>query len=410
MEVCKLKFGGLKPVKVKLPSSKSLCNRALVVSALAGGGKVGNISDCDDTRAVINALKGGNVIDIGAAGTAMRFLTAYFAQCTDCNVRLTGSERMRKRPISVLVDALREIGADINYAGEYGFPPLDINGHVLRGGKISVDSTVSSQYISALLMVAPLCEQGLVIDLQGNTASMPYILMTLDVMRSFGVTGTINGNEVRVGRQNYKVVDFEVEGDWSAASYWYEIIALLPVGSTVFLRDLRKNSVQGDSCVSEIFERFGVRTEYFSDGIRIEKNGEAASSFRYDFSSCPDLAQTLVATCCLLHIPFEFSGLKSLRIKETDRIAALVNECVKIGCELQVYGDDKMSFEGSSSKIHANLSFDTYDDHRMAMAFAPAAVIYDNVEIKFPNVVSKSYPAFWGDLENAGFTINIEQK
>lgn len=409
--MCQVEIYGLSfdewahPVEVSLPSSKSICNRALVVGALSGGGKIGNISDCDDTRAVIDALKGGDVVDIGAAGTAMRFLTAYFAQCTDCKVRLTGSDRMRKRPISVLVDALRGIGADIRYAGEQGYPPLDIRGRTLEGGCIKVDSTVSSQYISALLMIAPLCRNGLSMELEGNAASRPYIDMTLDVMRDFGVTAVKDGRKIIVAPQSYKPCDYEVEGDWSAASYWYEMISLSPLHTSVFLRTLRINSVQGDSVVAEIFKHFGVSTEYFPDGIRLTKTAAASGFFRYDFSDCPDLAQTVVATCCIMRTGFVISGIKSLRIKETDRISALIDECARMGCVLLSDGDESLSFSGEAEDVTGQLEFHTYDDHRMAMAFAPAAMRFRNVEIIDPAVVSKSYPAYWDDLTKAGFSI-----
>lgn len=407
MQYCDVTFPKHCETPVSLPSSKSICNRALIVSALAGGSRVHNVSDCDDTHAVEKALSfDASVVDIGAAGTAMRFLTAYYAGSVGRRVVITGSERMKNRPIAILVSALNSIGGDVRYVEKEGFPPLEINGKKLVGGELEIDPTVSSQYLSALLMIAPLMENGLRLKFSGKPASRPYIEMTMDVMASFGVRSEWRGNEVYVPRQKYEPADYTVEGDWSAASYWFEIASLSPVGTTYFLKTLRKDSIQGDSCILRMFEPLGVRGEFVPDGLRLVKTSEMTDRLAYDFSDCPDLAQTFVAACCLSGIGFEFSGLESLRIKETDRIAALQTECAKIGCDVEA-GNGTLCFSGHRREISETPVFDTYEDHRMAMAFAPAAMIFERVRINEPSVVSKSYPGFWDDLRGSGFEINF---
>lgn len=393
--------------RIQLPSSKSICNRALILNALSGSKwPLGNLSDCDDTRVMVRAFEeGGPDFDIMAAGTAMRFLTAYLAQCEGVWT-ITGSERMRHRPIRLLVDALRSLGARIDYLGEEGFPPLRIYGKMLEGGRLMLSAGVSSQYISALLMVAPYMREGLILSLVGEMISKPYIMMTLSMMRQWGMDSVWNGNEIRVLPGRYKPVHFSVESDWSAASYWYEIAALVP-GAVVELSGLHDVSVQGDSRVSEFFAHLGVETDFLHDGVRLRHVGMSdRSCLSVDLTNQPDLAQTLVVTCVLLHRPFCFIGLQSLKIKETDRIAALKCELAKLGYRITDREDSILEWNGEQTEAEHLPAIDTYDDHRMAMAFAPACIFYPGLEIRCPEVVSKSYPAFWEHLRQAGFEIS----
>ena len=423
---------------ITLPTSKSISARALILRALAGTDTpIHNLSDSDDTRALLAALaaatEGNQVeknrqtpqseekvtekhgaktssdakdsstfpIDIGAAGTAMRFLTAYFATCAGKSCMLTGSARMKERPIALLVDALRSLGAEIDYVEKEGFPPLRIQGKMLRGGTVELSAQVSSQYISALLMIAPTLEQGLTLRLLGEIASAPYIAMTLALMKSFGVDAKWEGNELFVP-------------DWSAASYWYELVALSPdPAARVLLRGLRAESVQGDAACAELFAPLGVKTTFTEAGAVLTKCTPTANGvFVRDFSATPDLAQTLVVTCALLGRAFRFTGLASLHIKETDRIAALQNELRQFGIvlhspehgtlEFTPAPQASVTFPKTIHPFEVNTSpptIHTYDDHRMALSFAPAALIVGPIEICCPEVVSKSYPRFWEDLQ-----------
>ena len=398
---------------IHLPSSKSISNRALAINALAGqyGSLPDNVSDCDDTRVMINWLQAmPPLIDIGAAGTAMRFSSALLA-VTDGTRVITGSERMRHRPISVLVDALRQLGAEVDYIGEEGFPPLRITGNSsLQGGELLLPGNVSSQYISALLMIGPVLKQGLILHLDGDIISRPYIDLTLKVMSDFGAKiGWDDDRTISVAPQGYTPTTYQVESDWSAASYWYEIVALSP-DFKVCLPLMFANSYQGDSEVAHIFKFLGVKTEHTIDAtgapcVVISKTTLKTERFDYDFVNQPDLAQTLVVTCCMMGIPFRFSGLQSLRIKETDRIAALERELAKLGYHVTHQGDSIMEWDGSKQDFASLESIDTYEDHRMAMAFAPCALCLPHISINNPQVVSKSYPHFWDDLRKAGFTI-----
>lgn len=384
---------------VRLPASKSISARALVVSALAGSPLPHGLSDCDDTRVLRRALADRPaVIDILAAGTAMRFSAAFFAVTEGTHV-ITGTERMKQRPIGILVDALRCLGADIDYEEHEGFPPLRVTGRHLRGGDISISASVSSQYISALLMIAPMMEDGLTLHLEGEIVSTPYIDMTLSILKTYGATARwTDDRTLRVEHGGLKSgVTFSVEPDWSGASYWYELLALCPdATSRLNLPRLRRTSVQGDSVVWQRFAALGVHTEFTEEGATLTKcapTGELDS----DFTRCPDLAQTFVVTCAILGRPFFFTGLQSLRIKETDRITALTTELRKLGCIVE--GDDRsMTYRGESVPPEAEPVIATYADHRMAMAFAPCAYRFPNLRIANPEVVSKSYPTFWEDL------------
>lgn len=399
-------------------------------------GYIGNLSDCDDTRVMMEALflldaerREGRIgelvptINIKAAGTAMRFLTAYLAATPAVGTRvITGTERMRQRPIGLLVDTLRTLGADIEYVEQAGFPPLRIKGRTLQGGRVSLPGDVSSQYISALLMIAPLLEEGLTLSLQGHVISRPYIHMTMQMMRQHGAEVAWKGSKTLVvkGGSGYVPTPYYIESDWSAASYWYEIELLSDnKNETLELRGLFAESLQGDSAVKDIFQQLAVQTFILSrqeqePRIMLIRRGRMPKQLTWDFTKTPDLAQTLVVTCALKGIPFHFSGLKSLRIKETDRIAALQTELRKLGVQVEVEGDDVMHWAGPQQQSQgevpylqptAGTSIDTYEDHRMAMAFAPAALVLGSIRINNPDVVSKSYPRFWKDLQEAGFEV-----
>lgn len=419
---------------IHLPSSKSISNRALVLNALSGGmpGLLSNVSDCDDTSVMLEALflleverrEGADsllppVVDVKAAGTAMRFLTALLAVSPGTHT-ITGSDRMRHRPIGVLVEALRTLGAQIEYTGEEGFPPLRITGSMLRGGEIELAGDVSSQYISALLMIAPKLSEGLTLRLKGDIVSRPYIDMTLAMMREHGAKAKWTGHgTLQVEPHPYQPTPYAVEADWSAASYWYEMMLLNDSrNATTVLLGLFKDSLQGDSAVRDLFQKLSVTSVTLS--VRDEnrtcliRHGRVPKRLEYDFTKTPDLAQTLIVACALKGIEFCFTGLQSLRIKETDRIAALQTELAKLGVRVEVEGDSTMRWAGPKAQPAGDIPYlqplpdtaiDTYDDHRMAMAFAPAALVLGHIDIRHPEVVSKSYPQFWEDLKGAGFEV-----
>ena len=380
-------------MEVELPASKSISNRMLILNALCGG-ELHNVARCDDTDAMRRALAtdttaSGAVatVNIGAAGTAMRFLTAYYATLEGSTVILDGTERMRHRPIALLVDALRRCGADIEYAGEEGFPPLRITGRKLSASHIEIAGNVSSQYISALLMVAPLmgCRT---VTLTGEIISLPYITMTLTLMRLMGVDCVMNGNNISIPADaHYVPCDFTVENDWSAASYWLEMQSLLPQ-SRITLKGLHSESAQGDSAVAGIFSRMG-----------------GTAPIILDLKETPDLAQTIVVTACLLGRHFHITGLRTLRIKETDRIDALCTQLRRLGYIITAGDDFSLSWNGERCAPEPEPHISTLDDHRMAMSFAPAAVLFPGIVIDDVEVVSKSYPDFWRHLEAAGFTL-----
>ena len=389
---------------IQLPASKSISNRALILNAMAGASPIDflhNIADCDDTLVMTTALGfNTNKIDIGAAGTSMRFLTAFLAGREGC-WEITGSERMQNRPIRLLVDALNTLGADITYLEKDGFPPLKINGKNLKGGAISIDGGISSQYLSALMMAAPAMQQGLTLTIEGELISKPYFHMTLEMMRLWGIEYSWDGTTVVIKPQTYKTIPFTVESDWSGASYWYEMLSLAEEGE-VFLKGLFRDSMQGDARVAECFESLGIHTEYRTDGVRLTKTETTVEHFEADFTDQPDLAQTIAMTCALKTIPFRLTGLQSLKIKETDRLKALVDESAKLGFVFEVSQDSILEWRGETCTMFA-IPIETYDDHRMAMAFAPAALVYGIILMNHPEVVSKSYPNFWNDLKDAQF-------
>lgn len=416
---------------IQLTGSKSECNRALVIEALSGGKvKVENISDAADTVTLSAALKSESLavrksesdnsgpglktqdlrlVNIGPAGTAMRFLTAYFTLLQDSEVILTGSERMKERPIGILVNALREIGADIEYAENDGFPPLRIKGGFeQKTDTISIKGDISSQYITALLLIASQLPLGLTLQIEGELTSKPYVEMTLAMLQQAGIQHQWEGNSIRVAKQDFKENMLYVEPDWSAASYWYAIAALADEAE-LFLPGLTAYSLQGDSVITEIMANFGITSQFKDGGVHLKKEPKPLQRKIFDMKSCPDLAQTVVVVCAALGHDATFTGLETLKIKETDRIAALQNELAKIGVKLiekgQVY-----KLDCSEKHIPKRVFINTYDDHRMAMAFAPLALIVPEVEVEDYMVVEKSYPAFWDDLEKVGFEVSHQNK
>ncbi|MBR6638782.1 MAG: 3-phosphoshikimate 1-carboxyvinyltransferase [Muribaculaceae bacterium] len=389
--------------QVSLPLSKSISNRALVINALTDGAlPLKKVAKCDDTDVMVAALSSDEAcVNIGAAGTAMRFLTAYYSSQPGREIVIDGTERMRHRPIAVLVDALRACGATIEYVGEECYPPLRISGKKLHGGDITLSASVSSQYISALLMIAPTMEQGLRLTLEGDIISRPYIMMTLSMMRRWGVESEFVGNTITIAPQKYIPIDFEVEADWSAASYWYEIAALS--SGDVSLCGVNSISVQGDSEISKYFEYLGITT-HFDDGVvELEPSPDLVPRLNLDLSDQPDLAQTIVVTSCMLGIPFHITGLSTLKIKETDRLEALRAEMLKLGIVLTIERDSELLWDGSRRPIYEIPVIDTYEDHRMAMAFAPVSLFVPGIVINNIEVVSKSYPDYWLHLQEAGF-------
>ncbi len=399
---------------ISLPASKSISNRALIIYALSGGKNMpSNLSDCDDTEVIINALRNmPEEIDIKAAGTAMRFMTAYLSVMEGTHI-LTGTERMKHRPIAILVDALRKLGANIEYVGTEGYPPLRITGQSLNGGLLEIPGNVSSQYISALLMIAPMLKEGMTLHLLGDIISRPYIDLTLWMMGEFGADAEWFSNDTIVVKpQPYKSRDYFIESDWSGASYWYEMMALCAdKRSEVKLTGLMDGSKQGDSTTRYIFSLLGVKTQFESkqaniaQTVTLKQNGRCVPKLEYDFINSPDLAQTFVVTCAAKGIPFHFKGLSTLKIKETDRIEALKTEMRKLGYVLQDHNNSELIWDGERCDPSFEQGIDTYEDHRMALAFAPYALLHDKLIINNPQVVTKSYPHYWEDLRLAGFTI-----
>ena len=400
---------------IQLPASKSISNRALIIYALSGGSNLPrNLSDCDDTEVIIDALRDmPDEINIKAAGTAMRFMTAYLSVMSGTHI-ITGTERMKHRPISILVDALRKLGAQIEYVGEEGFPPLKITGSQFAGGQLEIPGNVSSQYISALLMIGPMLKEGLTLQLTGDIISRPYIDLTLWMMGEFGAEAKwSSADTITVAHKPYKNRDYYIESDWSGASYWYEMVALSnDCDAEVKLTGLMDGSMQGDSTTRYIFSLLGVKTTFETQTkgvpqmVTLKKNGRGVSKLEYDFVNAPDLAQTFVVTCAALDIPFHFKGLSTLKIKETDRIAALKTEMRKLGYVIHDANDSELYWDGERCEPNFEVGIDTYEDHRMALAFAPYAMKTSGLIINNPQVVTKSYPKFWDDLKSSGFEID----
>ena len=393
---------------IALPASKSISNRALIINALCYNPyPIANLSDSDDTRVLKAALfSNTSEFDIGHAGTAMRFLTAFLAKIVGEWV-VTGSERMQQRPIKILVDALTELGAKIKYLKNDGYPPLKIFGSHLKGKTIEMDGSISSQYISALLLIAPTIENGLTLELKGEITSRSYIRLTLELMAQFGIQFQWNENTIVVPEQNYFPREFTCEADWSGASYWYAILALADDGE-ILLENLKLDSLQGDANIAAWFEPFGVASLQEKSGVRLIKSKNIQpEKLVLDFIENPDLAQTMACLCVAKSIPFHFSGLKTLKIKETDRIAALQNELIKFGATLTEPAHGELSWDGKMDMEMKEYlpRVETYHDHRMALAFAVMTLSGLTMEIDDPMVVTKSYPGFWEDLKKVGFRV-----
>ena len=400
---------------IKLPASKSISNRALIIHALSGGAILpNNLSDCDDTTVIIDALQNNpHEINIKAAGTAMRFMTAFLSVKDGEEHVVTGTERMKHRPIGVLVDALRHLGADIKYAGEEGFPPLRIKGKKLEGGLLEVPGNISSQYISALLMIGPTLKNGLTLRLTGDVISRPYIDLTLWTMREFGADADWSDFEtISVAPKPYKERNYYIENDWSAASYWYEMMALSThEDDEIRLEGLMDGSKQGDSSVRYIFSLLGVKSTFESreEGVpttvTLRHTNRCVPRLEYDFVNSPDLAQTFVVCCALKNVHFHFTGLSTLKIKETDRIEAMKKEMRKLGYVIHDKNNSELIWDGERCMPEIEGGIDTYEDHRMALSFAPASLCIEGLSINNPQVVTKSYPHFWEDIKSAGFEV-----
>ena len=389
--------------KIVIPGSKSESNRLLVLKALFSNLTIDNVSNSDDTIALTNGLKADkNTINIHHAGTAMRFLTAYFASKNDTEVTLTGSERMQERPIKILVDALKSLGADIEYEKDKGYPPLKIKGKTLSISSVNLNANISSQYISALMLIAPSLPNGLTIKLEGEITSVPYIEMTLYLLRQVGVSGVFKNDKIKIlplKSTNNAVIN--VESDWSSASYYYSLVALSD-SLVVTLNNYTENSLQGDSEVASIYKKLGVTTLYnnLDNSIQLKKISTFISDkLVLNLNNTPDIAQTIAVSCFGLGICCELTGLKTLKIKETDRLEALKTELEKLGAKVEITSESIKVFP--SNKIKTNVEIETYQDHRMAMAFAPLA-IKTALVINNPNVVTKSYKTFWEDLKKVG--------
>ncbi len=389
---------------ILLPASKSISNRVLIISALCDSPQpVHNLSDCDDTAVMLNVLNSNDsCFDIGHAGTAMRFLTAYLSRIAG-TWEITGSARMKERPVAVLVDALNRLGARIEYKEKEGFPPLVIRGSYLEGGEIGIPASVSSQYISALMMIAPYMEKGLTLKPEGRIVSRAYIEMTAAIMRQFGAEVRIGERIIAVSPRPYVPVSFSVESDWSSASYFYEWLAVREEGE-ICLPGLLADSLQGDARQVGVWKKLGVETFFETDAVRLKAREAAVSLLEHDFTDMPDLVQSFAVACCLKKVPFSFTGLSTLRIKETDRIAALTAELAKLGYRLEAEGDNGLRWDGVCGEVKQK-EIGTYQDHRMAMAFAPAAWKFPGLIIRDKEVVAKSFPRYWEQLEKLGAVI-----
>ncbi|WP_316810736.1 3-phosphoshikimate 1-carboxyvinyltransferase [Pedobacter heparinus] len=408
-------FKGIKDInaEIALTGSKSESNRALIIGALSKGlVKVNNLSDAADTvilNNILNQVSGHQdtasclTVDVGHAGTAMRFLTAYLSIANGL-FNLTGSGRMKERPVKLLVEALQQLGAGITYAGQSGYPPLNISNDFKQATRnIKIQGNISSQYLSALLMIAPSLPQGLSLEITGELTSRPYLEMTLSMLEEAGIRHRWEGNTIHIENQDFKESNLIVEPDWSAASYWYSIAALADQ-ATVILPNLKEKSLQGDSKIREIMVPFGVRTSSVPNGITLKSGTSVAIQEVLDLKDCPDLAQTIIVCAAAKGLNLSFTGLETLKIKETNRILALQQELAKIGVVLKEENEvytlncDQLSFP-------EKITFATYDDHRMAMAFAPLSLFIKEIEMEDYQVVEKSYPDYWKDLEKAGFTV-----
>jgi 3-phosphoshikimate 1-carboxyvinyltransferase len=406
--------------QVTLPLSKSIINRLLVINHFSGSSALrGFLSDSSDTVVMQNLVqeisnRPGNPdtiteINVGNAGTVMRFLTAILA-VTPGRWIITGTERMQQRPLKPLTDALQHLGTELTFGNTFGYPPVTITGNSqLKGGSVKLNSGISSQFISAMMMLGPVLDGGLEIELQGDIISESYIRMTQSLMQKGGIEVSFNRNTIKVKEGKYQAIDFHalVEPDWSAAAFWYEVAAFAPE-ARILLKDLKEESVQGDSVLPAIYVDLGVKSVFTNEGLQLSKSGmQAVREFNYDFTDCPDLAQAVIVTCAALGIKGRFSGLKTLRVKETDRIAALQNELNKLGFQVNVI-EDQIILDGANPifrQQNSQMAIYCHDDHRMAMSFAPLAILHEGICLDEPEVVKKSYPGFWKDMAEAGILV-----
>ena len=395
-----------KDISIKLNASKSESNRLIIIKALAKEEiEIKNLSNANDTILLkkLVSKNSSKIWDAEDAGTTMRFLTSYLSLKKD-GVLLTGTDRMKKRPIKVLVDALNKIGATISYQGEEGYPPLNIKKKIIENiNKVEIRGDVSSQYISSLLLIAPKLKNGIEINIIKPFYSKPYVKMTLRLMEFFGVIYKFDNNQIRIKSQNYKGGTYSVESDWSAASYWYSILSINKNIKKINLLGLRKDSLQGDQIISKIMSLIGINTTYNKNGIEIIKKKTICDYIELDFKDCPDLAQTVLVVAAFHKIKLKIYGVESLKIKETNRLNAMKNELNKIGVRFYEKGNFWI-LERRDKKFPISVSINTYKDHRMAMAFAPLASEI-NISINNPEVVNKSYPMFWDDMKKAGYNI-----
>ena len=402
---------------LSLPSSKSLSNRLLILQKLFSEGfKIHNLSEAEDTlllNRLLNEVSGRPPglehleLDTGNAGTVMRFLTAYLSILPGKWI-LRGSERMKQRPIGPLVDALKSFGAEIEYLGRIGYPPLLIKGKLLQGGEICVEAGISSQFISSLLLIAPVLPDGLKIQMKGFNVSLPYIEMTLHLLNYFGIKTLKKRDCIVIPQSSLKEKTYTVESDWSSAAFWYEA-ASLSDEVDLLLEGLQKTSFQGDAILSDIFRNFGVESEFLENGVRLTKVKKKIDGFYFDFTDYPDIAPAVITSCLLMGLRGRFEGLKSLKIKESDRLLALKTEYRKLGVVMDPDSPSdlmpRIEFKAQKFNPEANPKIDTYNDHRMAMAFAPLAIRCGSIRIENPNVVIKSYPNFWEHMVSVGFEV-----
>ena len=403
---------------VEIPTSKSIANRSIVIDALSNNTSTfQGAVNCDDVAVMLNGIKGETCeLDIMASGTAMRFLTAYWSIQPNSTHILTGTERMKQRPIKVLVDSLRTLGADIEYMEKEGYPPLKINGKALEGGMVTMPADVSSQYVSALLMVAPFFAKGLTLTLKGTIASRSYIDLTIDIMTSCGAkVHWTDVDTIKVEPKRYEATQRIIENDWTSASYWYLHLALSDCQEAqITMKGLSESSKQGDSVVRYLFSLLGIKTAFIKESadndmakVVLSKDKKKVSMLHYDFINAPDLAQTMVVACVAMGIPFRFTGLSTLKIKETNRITALQSELLKLGFVVNNDKSDELSWNGEQCDV-TSTDINTFEDHRMALAFSAFAYLFPNITINTANVVSKSYPHFWSDLESLGYLLKVK--
>ena len=403
---------------VEIPTSKSIANRSIVIDALSNNTSTfQGAANCDDVAVMLNGIKGETCeLDIMASGTAMRFLTAYWSIQPNSTHILTGTERMKQRPIKVLVDSLRTLGADIEYMEKEGYPPLKINGKSLEGGMITMPADVSSQYVSALLMIAPLFTKGLTLTLKGTIASRSYIDLTIDIMTKYGAkVHWTDVDTIKVEPKRYEATQRMIENDWTSASYWYLHLALSDCQEAqITMQGLSESSKQGDSVVRYLFSLLGIKTTFIKETTNnnttkmvLSKDKMKVSMLHYDFINAPDLAQTMVVACVAMGISFRFTGLSTLKIKETNRIAALQSELLKLGFVVNNDKSDELSWNGERCAV-TSTDINTFEDHRMALAFSALTYLFPNITINAANVVSKSYPHFWSELEALGYLLNVK--